>query len=576
MKLVELFQDGKASPTDMDQNGYTVLAHLAEFLGLRIDFDDDFCMQAARDMLLDLLSRGMLSDQPNLLGDTAGDALANAFLRHPQLQHHLRGGKKLPLAFMEIFSTILEPCGYMKYTSACLTDHLGIFHGWRIWYDAIQLGQHLFSIDRYAACPEILEPLIQHDLQLLDSILVSTSRLEPYDFLTYVTWPEGLDTLLRAGLDAPYFLVTALVADCAESAMLILARRQISIGKEELAAACFTSNPVLMQLVVDALEEERKELQCAVESCLSTSELGQLNMAHTDYFTSKASKAYRALNNRRVPFRKDDNIEKHFDWLIYSPLGSCAMAEMLWAAGFRNINDVDSDGRTSLMDCVTLNYADWLIAHGADIHNRRKGSPALHYMVQNMLCYHNSNWTRKTAENELSAGSRRCARLIFEDSSRDNCQCPCSPSGCLAATRFLKIFLLSKWADTGYRALLDEMLALGQVDTIDTHASTLIRFVIFHLLEIPHICRHCDTGEDVDKIDLEELKQIYDEHDENLRLLEELVPYFTLIYEASDRPLVCSATQEDLQRVRELGVILDEVECPSGAVEDEEKDGSKS
>lgn len=162
------------------------------------------------------------------------------------------------------------------------------------------------------------------------------------------------------------------------------------------------------QMVVDAFVDERRELRRLAKLHLSRNEIIQLKLNSQGALSFQAGKAYQLLQQKGVYLDSmhDEDIP---GWLIYASIGvNRDMADMLWSSGFQEIDEVDCDGFTSLMLCQSLDFAEWLITHGADIHRKRKGSPALHYLIENHL--HSSSII--DSDFMLGDASLRCASLI--------------------------------------------------------------------------------------------------------------------------------------------------------------------
>ena len=157
------------------------------------------------------------------------------------------------------------------------------------------------------------------------------------------------------------------------------------------------------------------------------------------------------------------------------------LAEMMWQAGFRDVDAPDSDGRTPLMyHGVAGEYlvdlrrgiklTSWLIKRGANIHrwqhscvqavevtDQKPTKNALHHMAAGIgFCARNrsSYHLDKTEQfgqkqefsptvgvqqlrdeiNRQSKSSREFLAEIFSNTTSDRCLCACSTRGCLAST----------------------------------------------------------------------------------------------------------------------------------------------
>lgn len=157
------------------------------------------------------------------------------------------------------------------------------------------------------------------------------------------------------------------------------------------------------------------------------------------------------------------------------------LAEMLWQAGFRDIDVPDRDGRTPIMRCGLkwsgnlkriTEITTWLIKRGAYIHrwqhsyvsrdpeqatettDNKKLSTALHYIAagigscvasydlpkaehyggkQKLPLTLGAQWLRDEISRQRKL-SREVLVDIFSDTTSDHCICACSTQGCLAST----------------------------------------------------------------------------------------------------------------------------------------------
>ena len=102
-----------------------------------------------------------------------------------------------------------------------------------------------------------------HDESLLRSLLTDSGFPAFAEIPNpYILWPEGLRILLQFGkLVHRYHLQDACTLHLVESVTLLVAARQFCIDANILRSAVQTKNVEIMKLIVDALVEERRELQ---------------------------------------------------------------------------------------------------------------------------------------------------------------------------------------------------------------------------------------------------------------------------------------------------------------------------
>lgn len=445
-----------------------------------------------------------------------------------------------------------------------------------------------------------------HDKNLLHSLLAAPTFLACWEIpYGYNYWPEGLQLLLQSGkLPGREALLHACYVNIPESVRLLLSARSFYIESRHMGAASRGQDIETMSLIVDAFVEERRELQSLAEHHLTSEELASLDLNSHSLLDFQAHRAYELLQASGLALSDWGN--ENEGYLAYVSIrDNCAMADLLWHEGYKDVDEMDSEGCTSLMFSQTLEFVDWLISHGADVHRRVCGIPALHLMADNVQF---NIWPVSSSDEEIL----RIFQLLLQNKVQDQCDCPCSSAGCLAITRFLHNALTRDYR-TGPSDIFDmihllsQLVSLLEEDPAPHAAFAIIRFFTFESLRIPHTCRHpvqCLSAVDGDcdhslhsepcyhwePKDTEEIEEMQDEWREPIALHEELVARFQIMYETSDLPL-CEfldviwreemlkrsenhdpLNQQEISRVRELGVILDEVEedSPGDEVDEEE------
>jgi hypothetical protein len=571
------------------------------------------CLPAAHQLLIDLSSSSTLPTNVDSFGRTIADKLLYELSIDTIIQQRVRSEIQISGYLIVIFSGIME--GGVSQTHGILQDIHYINYANGAIGDAFRfnLAQRMMeSTDNwsmYTFCqglvhltiqyvdfhvPELLEPLMVYDKKLLHSLLIAPSFLAcseiPY---SYNYWPEGLQVLLQSGkLPSREALLYACYVNIPESVGLLLSARSFYLGSRHMGAASLGQSIETMSLIVDAFVEERRELQSLAENHLTSEEVASLHLKSHNLLDFQAHRAYELLQASGLTLPDWGNENKGY--LAYVSIrDNCAMADFLWHGGYRDVDEMDSEGCTSLMFSQTLGFTDWLISHGADIHRRVCGIPALHLMADNV---HLNIWPVCSS----GKGILPTFQLLLQDKAQDHCDCPCSSAGCLAITRFLHNALTRDYR-TGPRdifdmiRLLSELISLLEEDPSPHAAFEIIRFFNFEALQLPHTCRHpvqCLSTEDGDcdysphlepcyhwePRDWEEIDEMQDEWRELISVHEELVARFQIMYETSDLPL-CEflgtiwqgemlkrsqnddpPSQEEISRVRELGVIFDEVE----------------
>jgi hypothetical protein len=333
------------------------------------------------------------------------------------------------------------------------------------------------------------------------------------------------------------------------------------------------------------------------ETHLPSDELGQLHILPGCLLDWHAGTAYRMLVNRGV----DVGFVEEPCWSVYAGIGrDLEMAGLFWEAGFRNMDEPGAFGLESLMRTQghsttaqeALEFADWLIAKGADIHRRSEpgcNCPALHHVAYAVGI---NLPTSHMVECFFSEKAKNIAHMIFVDTSRDICDCPCSVGGCYAVTKLLQGRFLIAEANRLSTLLHDYMgrtrplyafVKAGLEHSFETHAAAIIRAFTFEALGIPHTCEHHGVH------DADEIDQWKDE----IHTLEDLMFEHISVYEESGMSLLSfleghwlkrmrevmltdqPPSHKQISSIRELGVILDETDLGEDEDEDEDEDAKK-
>lgn len=259
---------------------------------------------------------------------------------------------------------------------------------------------------------------------------------------SYTQWPTGLSILLQAGCDPIWnSFRRACEADCKASVQILINNRKFQLGPDELRVVSLHHNPEIVQLTIQALVDRRRRLQDLAVACLPSEVLAQLQIRSDCLLNREAAKVYKLLTLHSI---KVDDIEQEWEWSVYDAVGSnLSVAGRLWHAGFRDVDEVDDCGKTSLMrlDCFDfvacgpvplLKKAYWLITKGSSTHRKKSGSPALHFLGHAIGFAISSLKNHEDVRSQLSCLDENCRKLlwsIFYDDTRDCCDCACSVGG---------------------------------------------------------------------------------------------------------------------------------------------------
>ena len=295
-------------------------------------------------------------------------------------------------------------------------------------------------------------------------------------------------------------------------------------------AAENASNVAAMKSLIESLADRVKHLQEVAENTLPSRTVIALRPCILDELldAEDASRVVQAL------FEAEILIPPALRWipddcqLLYHGVTlNVEEAENFWAAGFRDVEELDPLGRSPLMtsECRwnlvwanTLELSPWLVEKGADINRRQlhalqleQGSldvvrteissriAAVHYIAAFFgifLAYLQTKILRYGALpwDEHSIRHLEWAKeVVGESELRDNCRCPCSSYGCLPLAMLLKAVTPYCWDLPGkYTALLtiedfaDQMELDGSSKAGVREAC--LRFLKFEELELTHTC----------------------------------------------------------------------------------------
>lgn len=398
----------------------------------------------------------------------------------------------------------------------------------------------------------------------------------------HISWPPGLALLLQAGYRSPIRAIKrACEANCESSVKLLTDTQRYYVGPDELRAASCSDNPAIAELIISALVDRRKRLQALAETHLPEMTIAQLNIRPGSILNMQAARACQLLKERSVDV---DDVEEQGQWSAYDILAynhNFDIVDRLWDAGFKDVDEVDRSGMTSLMklrlsscDLVyLLEKALWLITKGADINRRNWSSTALHFLG------FGAGWSlhwpvvdEKVASklSQLSEEYIVLLRSILLDSTRDGCSCPCTINGCSGFKRFLD-GLVGAWPEKPTKAIIQQLAMIidalvssleleSQKAICDELAPGALRYLIFQCLEITHTCTR---QEDYVALEDGEISEIHDEQKELIQELEKLLAESLLKYDELSLPLPQFLTEHWWPQMEET------LEAPPAPSEDE-------
>lgn len=260
---------------------------------------------------------------------------------------------------------------------------------------------------------------------------------------------DGLALILQSGY-APTkgALRAACEANCEESVKILVNDYQCFIGNEELAIASFHPNKAIADLIVSGFIDRRKRLQALAEAHLPISVQYQLRIESQGLLNVYAYEVYTLLAVSSVDL--EGLLERH-RWSVFDCVGvNLDLADRLWSAGFRDVDEIDDNNETCLTKAwketppcaleVFLQKTHWLISKGADVYHQGSSGSALHDIgkgVGSILYWMKEEDDFSLKIQLLSEPSRALLRTAFSDNTRDNCECACSLNGCSPLTTLL-------------------------------------------------------------------------------------------------------------------------------------------
>lgn len=393
--------------------------------------------------------------------------------------------------------------------------------------------------------PEELQPLVYKSRKLITAQL--RRGVNFYRWIkTYTRWGDGLALILESG-HAPTegALIAACEANCEESVKILVNDQRCFIGEEELEVASFHPNQAIVDLIVSEFIHRRRRLQALAEVHLPRDVQDQLRIESRSLLNVHAYEVYTLLAANSVGL--GGLLERH-RWSVFDCIGvNLDLADRLWSAGFRGVDETDDDNETCLTriwentpPCdleVFLQKARWLISKGADVYHQKPSGSALHDIgngVGSILYLMKEEEGCSSKIHSLSEPSKALLRTVLSNKTRDDCDCACSRNGCSPLTTLLSGLLPTRTDHETVAKLIRLFATLLSVvlfhskpepepdEHFKRHLSVVIlRFTTFKILDITHTCSH-----EYRKIKPEEIEEIQDEEKLSIFDLERLLAQF--------------------------------------------------
>lgn len=436
-------------------------------------------------------------------------------------------------------------------------------------------------------------------------------------------WPPGLKILLAAGgnelvnnsdrhrnLPIGY----ACELECIDSVRMLLesgsalSARSAWTEHEQIlvyATRRGNGNKALRAILIDALCRQRGGLYELALVTLPQDELDALALPPDRLPDHQAPKLQATLWNNRVKIPRS-LVVTQFAGSVFHVIFDVETAKLLFDLGFRDVNCPDTSGLTPIMrQCFRsdlklkegLQYFDWLLSHGCDLHRTVERDGEFFYlpnveaerfigifigqkfMEQSMFevgCYC------------LEPRLKHLIHSVFTSASTDSCVCACTSNGCSPIITMLRSIEAYPYHIVGEswveRVKEVRLWSLGwlekTIEASDNHyerllnSADIIRFQTFEELGVRHTC--CPVklwGIKNGGLDDDEIRDIQSEDRFLINRLEELVLEFTQQYKQLEQPLTeflkgpwasrmeeilkdQSLSDEELANIRDLGVVL--------------------
>jgi hypothetical protein len=457
--------------------------------------------------------------------------------------------------------------------------------------------------------------------------VVGTRRTTPLQLSCL--WPSGLSILLNAGAvvsteDAygSSSLAYACYSQCEESIQLLLDHDSgLGCNNEPnhcLSYICQIDNSRLRHSFISALVNRRERLRKFAALVLPEEESSRFDLNSAHLVDAQAADVTNAIVGLRI------SVESA---LLPSPILeqttvyhtrnlNVSMADMLFEAGFRDIEGTNGDGLTPLLfhtmylrqplaELVSL--IKWFILKGGDIYKENPGGTALHNLGQiigreSFEAHEASPYKRPTRIQNLylTLGEEQQKTIVdcLTDEYEDSCTCACSKSGCRAISSTTKgsgeIWKpWRRWNCEPTRGISlrtpDGLLLVDNytADFLEPERRRcpwlphyILRVMTFHTLGLTHTCHDSNphwmlshsrlSEEDISEIHSEErfmiqqLESLMAEFDAKLSevggtltsfVKEHWMPRMEEVLNTKDEGL----DEEERRKMRGIGVVLDDV-----------------
>lgn len=439
----------------------------------------------------------------------------------------------------------------------------------------------------------------------------STSGSDTPGFGTLLGWCLGWIPGMLLVLESPLppdgesisscFVVACRNQDIKSTSLLLEYSPDITLYALRSAVLC--GDKAFLKTTISILAAQLHRLQEMALYCLASWCVRSLKLPESGLLDTRAFSVHCALVRHGIkplPCGTPDGSSVYSVLETHIPAAELLnTAELLYAAGFTDLNQRGEAGNTAIADmssyCGSLvsftTMADWMICRGADLYiPSRNGYPAIFYVASEFgiqlytasykchskACPHDSTSTCNL-ETMLSAhfSGARLLSTVLSDDTRDDCLCACSERGCSPLTQLLKSYYRpNRLGVIGH--LQEVVYSTSNTHSKNTTISAILRYLTFEALRMTHTC-HTSSVFGVRFPDPEETFEIRDEESAMIVQLNELTVEFDQKYDELGvglrqfldgywRSRMDEVLQEqdidshEAIKVREIGVILSDAD----------------
>ncbi|KAI5924024.1 hypothetical protein F4810DRAFT_158952 [Camillea tinctor] len=565
-KLRRLYQNGIATPTDINQNGWTVVQEATtEIMRGFLDPLEDNYLRRGKYLKLAIQNIGLP------YGSTMGNSLIDHFYGLVVQITPFRDFEGVNFCWESfLYEAILNMPGH--------TDNRQYFMDWFPYFRE-RLCQSEEFMEYLGFDNPLDQTLVRQNQQGLLRVLLSPE--EPYIGDTYIwdqkwpyialSWPRGLELIInnsprldldtRQNGDSGHTLLSLAIErasdivywsinhhirsdarDCTGTINILLNHNcslsTMSIDKIGHYNCRF---PELADMILQYIKEGRERLRILCQEYLNEEEQIRLGICNSSILDSHVAEIIAVLAAKGISASKclklkpdDYRLCPPYSGLecesIFHRIGSSLSADLAFNLGFRDV-DVPFKGQTPLDDAAhqynrgrdTLDgYVMWLIDHGADYTRLASGrNPARHTIAHRL---HRILYKFLFHSTDIQDAPRRY-KLFANIQIKDDCVCGCcaTSQGCSPLHRFL--YYLS---ENRSRSKLSFFEYLCRDTQSPMPFEPFIRILTFDRLKIRHTC--ClSMGNDYDYSDDygDDFEYLRQEDESLLQQLEILVAEFT-------------------------------------------------